>query len=674
VHALWRYRDLVVERQQGRFALFLPVFLAAGVVAYFAWPGEPAIAAPAGMAASLAAAAWRWPHARPGLLCFGLFAAGFALARGQALLAPPFAPLPATGVSVAGVVAQIEALPEGRRVTVAAPSLDGETGLPRALRIRLRTSDDTALAPGDFITIRALVRPPPPPSYPGGWDMQREAYFSGLGGFGFALRAAAVREEATSHLAAVRATVAQTVLQTLPGARGAIAATLLTGMGAAIPPADRVAFQNSGLAHLLAVAGLHIGIVMGVVFAAARRLLCCSERLTLRWRVKSIAALAALAAGFGYMLLTGAHVPIMRSFGMACLVTLAILTGRRALSMRGLALAALAIMAMAPAEVMGVSFQMSFAVVMVLLAGWEMLRPGLASFGAGRWWRRPVLYAVGLAGTSAMAGTAALPFALYHFGNATIYYVPANLVAVPVMAFWVLPLGMAALVLMPAGLGWLALIPMGWGIEVLLAVARFVAAWPGAALPFAQPPAYALLLVAAGMILACLWRGWLRLSGVPCLVVGCVCMLIAPRPAAVLAPDGSVVAARLGSAVIADVAPRASAFDKEIPLHVWGMPAVQAEAAMNCTKSACASADGAIWIMRDADAACPGAAVAVSRLMLTGDCHPPVVLDRAAARAGGALALWRDGNGWQVQSDLALRGDRPWVIRPGPLLPPARTE
>ena len=101
--------------------------------------------------------------------------------------------------------------------------------------------------------------------------------------------------------------------------------------------------------------------------------------------------------------------------------------------------------------------------------------------------------------SSLLAGTASLPFAAYHFGRATLYYVPANMLAVPITAFWVMPWGLAALVLMPLGLEKLALVPMGWGIAALDSIARHVAAWPFATLPVAQSPPWGLALVAGGL-------------------------------------------------------------------------------------------------------------------------------------------------------------------------------
>lgn len=109
----------------------------------------------------------------------------------------------------------------------------------------------------------------------------------------------------------------------------------------------------------------------------SRRLFAVSEHATLFWPTKKLAAAVALVAGGGYMVLTGMHVPIIRSFLMACLLTVALLAGRQPISLRGLALAATALMLIAPQEVPGVSFQMSFSAVLALIAGYEALRPWL---------------------------------------------------------------------------------------------------------------------------------------------------------------------------------------------------------------------------------------------------------------------------------------------------------
>jgi competence protein ComEC len=671
-----------ITAQRGRFALFLPACMAGGVIFYFSLRAEP----PPWLAPALAAAAFAAVFAarsravpRALLLSLAFACLGFASAGIATWRAAPWDSLPSTAVHAQGTITAIDVLPQGRRVVLASVTLD-DAKLQRRVRIRLRNNDTQLLTTGDTVRVRALLRAPPPPAYPGGWDMQRDAFFAGLAAFGFAI-GPAERVQAAPHAAwqAWREAIAARIMAGLPGERGAIAATLLTGLATAIPPADRLAFQASGLAHLLAVAGLHIGIVMGLVFLLVRQAMAASEYAALHWPTRQIAAIAALAAGALYMALTGAHVPILRSFAMASLVTLAVLTGRRAISLRALALAAVALMLVAPQEVMGVSFQMSFAAVLALVAGWEALRPGMAQFAAGRWWRRPALYAGGLAVTSALAGSASLPFAAYHFGNATLWYVPANVLAVPVTALWVMPCGLAALALMPFGCAALALAPMGWGIAVILFLARAVAAWPGALWPVPQVPPAALLLAAMGLVWLCLWRGMLRLAGVPVLLAGLALPFTQRLPDALVVPSARVVAATVDGAVLAEIRPGAASFEKESPGRLWGAPVAPFPAtgagALQCDAAACRwRAHGqAVLLPRGADAGCAGADLVLATASLPA-CAAKLVLDRAFVARNGATLLWVTASGPVIVTDRALRGDRPWVLRQETLLPAALTE
>jgi competence protein ComEC len=163
--------------------------------------------------------------------------------------------LPTHAETFTGRVRQIEALPEGRRVILEQVHA-GDRSIERTVRIRLRNDDPVEIVTGDQLRVRALVRPPSPPAYPGGWDLQRDAFFSGIGGYGFALGPAerTVREppKAARWIEWLRETIDARIARATPGAAGAIAATLLTGAASAIPEADRAAFRDSGLAHLLA--------------------------------------------------------------------------------------------------------------------------------------------------------------------------------------------------------------------------------------------------------------------------------------------------------------------------------------------------------------------------------------------------------------------------------------
>ena len=680
----------VLAAERGRFAPWLPVCLGAGIALYFALRIEPAAwSGPAAMllAGLLVALLRRDLIGRGAAIAVLAAALGFTAAQVGTWRALPLVPLPTHAVHVDGVVRDVDVLPDGgRRLTLGGAGLaEWNETLARTIRIRLRANDTAAPVPGDRVQVRALLRPPPPPAYPGAWDLQRGDYFSGLGGSGFALGPVTIAAPADAGGVAawwqrLRATIAARLMAGLPGGEGAIAATMLTGSGTAIPPADRAAFVESGLAHLLAVAGLHIGIVMGLAMALTRTALALSERAALNWPCKPIAAGVALLAGGFYLALTGGHLPILRSFAMASLVVLALALGRRALSLRGLALAAGALLLLRPQELTGVSFQMSFSAVLALISGYEVLRPALRRlYGEGGWWRRLLHHAAMLALTSLLAGTASLPFAAYNFGQIQLYYVIANLVAVPVAAFWVMPAGMAALALMPLGLEHLALAPMGWGIAALLAIGRTVSAWPAATLPVPHAPVWGLLLVAFGIAWLGLWRSRLRLLGLLPLALGLASPALVRPPDLLVSPDARWIGLRTPAGIFVEKTSGASKF----VLHEWeeywaAGPAQRlpdsgdaAGGLVECTEAVCqlrAAPGGPVALLlrrRARPPSCAGAAVILAAEPLRRRCPPgPPVIDRFTVWRDGAQAVWLGPDGVRILSDRDARGDRPWVPPP----------
>jgi competence protein ComEC len=691
--------------QAGRFAPWLAVALGAGVVVYFARltePGPGALPAAAALAA-LAFAARRVPWLAWPLGLAAAFWLGFGAAGWHAARMPPALDLPPGAVMVSGAVAEIEAMPEGFRVTLAAPRIEGGEALPRRLRLRLRADDPARAEPGMTLSVRALLREPSAPAVPGGWDFARAAWFSGLGGSGFALGPATLSAGGggAPPLAGLRAALDARIRAAIGGPAGAVAAALVTGSQGGIAPAELAAMRDSGLAHLLSVSGLHMAIVMGGVFAALRLALAAVPWVALRVPGKAVAALGALAAGAFYTALTGSQVPMLRCLGMAALVTLALLAGRRALSLRVLGFAAAAVTLAAPAELLGPSFQMSFAAVLALVAGGEALRPRLSAFRARPGaWRRPVLVVAGLALTSALAGAATAPFGLHHFGRLQLYGVLANAVAVPLTSLLVMPAGMAALLLMPLGLERAPLLLMGFGVEGILAVARLVAAWPGAAPALPPLPGWAVAVAAFGFLWLCLWRGGLRLLGLPVMVAGLAAGAAQRPPEVLVSADARLVAFRTAEGVFLHRVPGAPAFTRDAMLRALGAAEARplpeegeaAGGAILCTPSACRfrprrdSAEAVLLRVqatprgvRRAPApdgaalaeACGRAALILSSEPARPRCPAGETIDRFAVWRNGAHAARLSTTGAEVVSDRALRGDRPWV-RPVPL--PGRPE
>jgi competence protein ComEC len=666
--------------ERGRAALWLPVFMGAGVVLYFALAEEPpwwwgiAVAAPAIATAAVARTL------RPLLAPVAAASLGFASCQLATARAWPVAPLPTHATVLTGIVRGVEAIPAGRRITLERVSLDGDAPTARRLRVRLRATDATEIATGDTVRLRGMVRAPAPPAYPGAWDLQRDDFFNGLGGYGYALGDTQVLAHdpprGLPRLAQwLRDTISSRIAAVLPGPEGAISATLLTGNPSAIPDADRAAFRDSGLAHLLAVAGLHIGIVMGLFLGATRGLLAFSERAALHWPCKQIAAATALAAGCAYMVLTGMHVPIVRSFCMACLFTLGVLTGRRSVSLRGLALAATVIMLTEPWQVTGVSFQMSFSAVLALIAGYQALRPHLHALrGSGARHRRFALHVAGLALTSALAGTASAPFAAYHFGHIQVYFIVANMLAVPLTAMWVMPAGLIALFLMPLGLERLALVPMGWGAELVLWIARETAAWPAATIDVPHIPPWGLAATALGMAWLGLWRGRMRLAGIAVIAAGLLSPAVTTPPDILVSADARLIGLRGQDAVMIASSGPPSQFTLDSWLQFWARGAARdLPEDADCTPSHCLlrARDGgpAALLLRGSDTGdtpCAEAAVLISPEPLRRRCAGTDVprIDRFTVWREGAQAVWLDPAGVRIVSDRAWRGARPWVPDP----------
>ncbi len=539
--------------QGRRLALWTPVLFGLGVQIYFLWPVEPGPAAlllaAAAPVTTLLAAQGRGLGAlllATAALAVGL---GFATAgaRARVVAAPALAgPVEAL---VEGRIAGFSQSAAGRpRLLLDAPRIWGLDPAATPARVRvtlLSVRHAEGLAPGDHVSVMARLSPPGGPVEPGGFDFARAAWFERLGAVGVA-RSRVARLDATQPEGALvrarialdreRARLSAGLRAALPGEAGAFAAAVVTGDRAALPVAALAALRDSNLAHLLAISGLHMAIVAGMTFFVARLGLALVPGLALRRPVKAWAAVAGLAAATAYLAVSGAAIATQRAYVMVAVAFLAMMVGRPAVTLRALAVAALIVLALRPESLLGAGFQLSFAATLALVAAYEEARArGWLSPQSG-FWRRLGGYALGVAATSLIAGLATAPFAAFHFNRATSFGLLANLAAVPAMGLIVAPALAVAGLLAPFGLEGPALAAARAGVEWILAVARFVAALPGAARPVAAAPPAALWAVALGGLWLCLWRGRGRLAGLAPLALGIGLMALPPaRPPLLLA-------------------------------------------------------------------------------------------------------------------------------------------
>ena len=202
-----------------------------------------------------------------------------------------------------------------------------------------------------------------------------------------------------------------------------------------------------------------------------------------------------------------------------------------------------------PEALLNPSFQMSYAAVIALIAGYEVAQPAIARWrGAGGWWRYGALYVAGLVFSSVLATVATAPFAAFHFNRITVFGLIANMVAVPLSGVLVMPAGLVGVLLMPFGAEAVGLVPMGWGIKLINDVAVAVAGWPAAVIKVPAFPIEALATIVLGALWLCLWRTRWRLWGCAPIAIGCVAAALARPPDLLVSPDGKLVAVNRSAA------------------------------------------------------------------------------------------------------------------------------
>lgn len=584
----------VCRLEFGRAVLWLPVGLGLGIWLFFALPFEPLpilAAAPLVPLIPLLTG-----HARrAGTLTFALAlllaacAAGFAAAllHAHVARAPVLAQM--YEETVDGRVRSVDQSGSGAprltldRVTIYNLESDHT---PARLRISLL---DTALLdaprPGARIRVYARLFPPGGAVEPGGFEFRRQAWFEALGGVGYTrspvlmLPSGSAADQALLWLAQIRQQIAEGLRTRLPGPEGAFAAAVLVGDRSGIQESDADALRLANLAHLLAISGLHMGILCGLVFAGVRVLTAAVPAVGLNLSGKKVAAAAALVAGASYLLLSGATVPTQRAFAMAGVALVAVLLDRPALTLRALAAAATLVLLIRPISLLEPGFQMSFAATAALIATFERFSWMGRQEEANSAWRalprRAALYFGALVVTSVVAGLATAPFAAFHFNRLPLYGLPANLAAVPVMGLWIAPTAILSGICAPFGLADLPLAAMGKGIGLVLTVAHEVAAWPGSARLVSAAAGTTLALVTVGGLWIAIWQSRLRLLGLIPLLAGLLLWTMPPeRPELLIAPGGRLVGLLGTDGRVIDH-PRAQSFAAETWLRRDGDPAEQ---------------------------------------------------------------------------------------------------
>jgi competence protein ComEC len=397
-------------------------------------------------------------------------------------------------------------------------------------KIRVTAQGDLSdLGMGDLVTFRGHLRDIRNFGNPGGFDYRRHMALEGIRARSFAqqgsvtLVSPASRRHWRVRLDGLRSDLAGRMERTLnshPESTISTLKALAIGDRSGITPHLREAFTRAGVGHVLAISGLHIGMVAAVTFAAARWLLSWIPFMLRRAWTRKGAALISLAAVVAYAVLAGLSASTQRAAIMVAVFLLTYWVGRPHDWLNALAMAALVIAVIHPPAVMSISFQLSFAAVAVILFGLARVshsngeqQPGIFQ----RYLRR--LLAFLWVSILAILGT--LPLVMRYFNEVSLAGPLVNLLVVPLVGMVVVPGGLLGVLLagvappLADGCWQIA----AWSLDFMLAIITAVSQWSFAAVQTVTPSEIEIVLfyALAGVVLA--WFRGRRYVWVLCIVL-----------------------------------------------------------------------------------------------------------------------------------------------------------
>ena len=515
-------------------------------------------------------------------------------------------------------------------------------------------SGQPPLYAGDVITLKMQWQELLPRLMPDGFDFEHHARAQGIVASGRVLEVLAVEAGAGWSMAKMRRQFQETLFERMEPKWGApVASALLIGLRAAIAPDLREAWRGAGLAHLLAISGLHMMLVCGVIMGLVRTCLALFPVFSSRFSPLKLAVMLALPLCLFYLFFSGVSVSALRAFLMLVLAMAAVLLSRRGITLHHVQVAAIIILLFDPASLFSAAFQMSFSAVFGLVAAWTLWQK-YRRFRRVNLLMRLLGYFVAIGLSSLIASLASMPFVLHHFGVTTTWSLLANMMGMPLMGLVIMPTGGAGAVLTPLGLEALPLYIMNGGILLLSAFAEMVAGWQGARLALVPPSGLVATLLALVLISLVVMRGrWRWLSLV--LAISAMALWIAtPRPLAgvVLNYGKPVLAVKAADGRLVLSTKRYSGFAARILTTPFGVARglyVRRHADSDCDSGYCLVpiSDGAVaalvWDAEAVDAVCRQADLVLVMAAVSRGCQSGAMLiDRTEMLASGGMLIYAD--------------------------------
>lgn len=419
---------------------------------------------------------------------------------------------------ISGRVDTIKPGLRGTQITLKDVTLADSTYLNK-IRVNVSNKLISNVSYGDVINLRAKLFPLQGSVLPGTYDFGFYMYMSGIEASGYALTGIEVTEKNKSfvdqYIQTIRQKIYKQLINVLGANNGNFASAILIGETKAIPLKIADDMRNSGVAHVLSVSGLHLSLVAMIFFITSRMILNCSNYIAYNYNIKIIAAIISVIGSFLYLQISGANIAATRAFIMTSIFIASIILGRIPYPLRSVMIAAVLILAFLPEYIFHPSFQLSFTAVLCLIGGYEFYMKNKNILGNSKGVFATIkLYIFANIYSSFLAGFVTAPYVIFHFYKFANYSVLMNLIAVPLMSFFMMPLVIIATILMPMGLDEWPLKLLGFFITIVVESAAYIVSLPGSIWITGRISELSLLVFTFGFFWLCLWKTSWRLIGI----------------------------------------------------------------------------------------------------------------------------------------------------------------
>ncbi|MDF2964927.1 MAG: ComEC/Rec2 family protein [Rickettsiaceae bacterium] len=407
---------------------------------------------------------------------------------------------------------------------------------PTKVRFNLHDIGSSRFLLGDILSVRLALMPPPGALLPGGYDFSRQAYFNEIGAVGYNKSDPIIVDHNQLERSFYRSFqtfrrfLYDKIIESLGEKNGNFAAAVIVGETSGIDLNTLNAMRRSGLAHILCVSGIHLSLVAMIFFLTTRFMLNSSNYIANQFNIKRIGALVAIVGSFLYLLISGMQVAATRAFIMTSVYMMSIFLDKRPQALRSVFFAAMIILIIWPEYIIHPSFILSFTAVLSLIAcaKFNFTPLEVTSIKRGKLFRFKQYIILNINSTLA-ASLATTPFVLYFFHVNPNYSLLANLLAVPITTFILMPSAVLAIMLMPLKIDWLVWPVLNQAINGITSVASFIAPLPYSSWYFGHLDEQVIILYSLAFVIFCVGKKKLKIVALILLLLSFTKVLFTPK-------------------------------------------------------------------------------------------------------------------------------------------------